>query len=70
MSYPTKLRVQLKLYDIITKAERRRLIKAFPKYGDSYKKDDMLDEAIEEILDLFGYIIMEKMKRYEPGQPS
>jgi len=62
VNYPKELKAQLSLYDIVTSAERRQLIKAYKKYGDSYKRVDNLTNAIEEILDLFGYLVLERMK--------
>ncbi len=63
MRHPAKLKVQLKLYDRITKQERKRLITGYKKYGDSYKTENLITECIEEILDAFGYLILLKMGR-------
>ena len=62
MKYDKELTNQLRLYDKLVKRERKRIIEAYPRYGKAYKHANNFKEAFEEICDLFGYLMMEKMK--------
>jgi len=54
---------QLALYDKVVAQGRKRFIAGYFKYGDAYKQDDLDQEALEEILDLFNYFMMKRMKK-------
>ena len=59
----TNLKLQLQLYDYITKEERKRIIEGYKKFKDRFLEEDLILECKNEILDAFGYLTFMQMKK-------
>lgn len=46
---------------------RERIISGHERYGDDYKTKDNLMEANYEMYDLFNYLMLDAIQRYEKG---
>ena len=64
------LEKQLELYDKICAQGRQRIIKGYFKYGNSYRKGDVLQDIMEEAIDIFNYVTLERMRKSEPRYTS
>lgn len=62
-AYPEQLKAQLKLYDAMVVGARKRLAHGYNKYKDAYLQEDLHLECISEVLDMFNYLILMKMKQ-------